>query len=57
MEKLAEIADVDYRQVANIERGEVNPTLSTIYVFSKALDIPLADLFQFEFNEGKKGTN
>lgn len=54
MEKLAELADIDYRQVAYIEKGETNPTLSTIYTLSKALEIPLDELFKFENTKSKK---
>lgn len=47
MEKLAEMANIDYRQLSYVELGQVNTTISTIYSISKALDIPLKELFDF----------
>lgn len=37
-EELAYEADVPLSQVGRIERGENNPTISTLYVLAKALD-------------------
>jgi transcriptional regulator with XRE-family HTH domain len=37
--KLADIADVDFSQVHRIEKGESNPTLTTIIVLAEALQI------------------
>jgi transcriptional regulator with XRE-family HTH domain len=45
MEKLAELAEVDYRQISNIERGKTNATISMLFNISKALEISLSDLF------------
>jgi transcriptional regulator with XRE-family HTH domain len=39
MRKLADIADVDFSQVHRIEKGESNPTLTTIIVLAEALQI------------------
>ena len=53
MEKLAELADIDYRQVAYIEKGETNVTISTIFALSKALELPMEDLLKFEILDSK----
>lgn len=41
-------ANLSKNQVGNIERGEVNTTISTAYALSKALGIELPELFKFE---------
>ena len=40
-EDLSNEADVPLSQIGRIERGENNPTVSTLYVIAKALDIDL----------------
>jgi transcriptional regulator with XRE-family HTH domain len=37
--KLADMADVDFSQVHRIEKGESNPTLTTIIVLAEALKV------------------
>lgn len=41
-------ANLSKNQIGNIERGEVNTTISTIFVIAKALQIEMKDLFQFD---------
>jgi len=41
-------ANLSKNQVGNIERGEVNTTISTAYALSQALGIELPELFKFE---------
>ena len=53
MEKLAELADIDYRQIAYIEKGETNVTISTIYALSNALELPMEDLLKFDIPDSK----
>lgn len=48
MEKLAEMADIEYRQLGRVERGEVNTTISTMYAIAKGLEIPFKDLTNLE---------
>ncbi len=48
MESLAFEADIEYRQLGRIERGEINTTISTAFALSKALGIDLEALFQFK---------
>lgn len=47
-EDLANDADIPLSQVGRIERGEVNTTISTVFVLAKALKIEASDLFQFK---------
>lgn len=35
-------------QIARIETGRINPTLSTVFILARTLDIPLKELFDFE---------
>ncbi len=44
-EQLANQADIPLSQVGRIERGETNPTLSTINALALALKIKIADFF------------
>jgi len=41
-------ANLSKNQVGNIERGEVNTTISTAYALAQALEVELPVLFQFE---------
>ena len=43
-EDLANDADIPINQIGRIERGEVNPSLSTLYSISIALKLKLAQL-------------
>jgi len=45
-EKLAEIADLDRTFISLMERGKRQPSLSSILVLAKALEIPAAKLVQ-----------
>lgn len=44
MEKLPELACIDYRQISYIELGQVNITISSIYALASALEISISDL-------------
>lgn len=43
-EELSHEADVPLSQIGRIERGEVNPTISTLYVIAVALNTDLKTL-------------
>jgi len=43
-EKLAEFADLNKNTIGSIERGEISPTIETLYKIANALDIELHDL-------------
>lgn len=44
MQKLAEEAGIDPRQLSYIELGKVNTTISSIYTIAKALNISISEL-------------
>jgi transcriptional regulator with XRE-family HTH domain len=46
-EQLANDADIPINQIGRIERGEVNPSLSTLEAISKALNLKLPELLNF----------
>lgn len=39
MTELAYAADVEYKQICRIEKGETNPTISTLLSISKGLEV------------------
>jgi len=47
--KLAEIVDMNFNYIGQIERGEANVTIKTMKILANALDIELKDLFNFSF--------
>lgn len=47
-EDLANEADIPLSQIGRIERGEINATISSLYVISQALGIELKTLFDFK---------
>ena len=47
-EELANEADIPINQIGRLERGEVNPTLSTLSVISKALKLTLSEIVSFK---------
>lgn len=48
MEKLAELADIEYRQLGRVERGEINTSISTAFVISKALGVTFSELMDIK---------
>ena len=48
MEKLAELAGIDYRQLSYIELGQVNVTISSISAIAKAFNVSLSELVKLE---------
>lgn len=51
--ELAEKAGVKRSQVLRTEKGIQNASISTVFAFAKALEVPICDLFNFEFSEKK----
>ena len=49
MMDLAFEADIEYSQIAKIERGLINTTISTVLILAQALGVKPAELFQFTF--------
>lgn len=50
-ERLSDLAGIDRQQVIRVEKGTVNPTISTAYQIAMALDVPLASLLDFDVTE------
>ena len=46
--QLAFEAGISRSQIDRIENGHINPTVSTIFTIARTLDVPVAELFQFE---------
>lgn len=44
MTELAYAADVEYKQICRIEKGETNPTISTLISISKGLEINIDEI-------------
>ena len=49
MMELAFEADIEYSQIAKIERGVSNTTISTVQLLASALEIKPIDLFRFNY--------
>lgn len=49
-EDVAHGAGISVSQVSRIERGLLNPTVSTIFCIARSMQVPVADLFQFELD-------
>jgi transcriptional regulator with XRE-family HTH domain len=44
MERLAELSDIDYRQVSYVELGQTDASISTLSALCKGLEISLTEL-------------
>ncbi|MCE7043954.1 helix-turn-helix domain-containing protein [Dyadobacter sp. CY312] len=49
-EELCHQAGFSKNQIGNIERGEVNTSITSVYILSVALKVAPADLFNFEYS-------
>jgi len=47
--KLAEMVDMNFNYIGQIERGEANVTIQTMRIIADALDIEMKELFDFTF--------
>lgn len=47
--KLAELVDMNFNYIGQIERGEANVTIKTMRALANALDVELKVLFDFSF--------
>lgn len=47
MTQLANICDIEYRQVSDIELGEIGTGISTIKILAEALGVPPKDVLDF----------
>ena len=50
-QQLGEAADVSYKYLGAIERGEENPSLRVLASLAGALEVDLRDLFEFQHEE------
>lgn len=50
-EMLSYKADVPISQIGRIERGEINPTISSLFVIATALDVELKELVDVSIEE------
>jgi len=48
---LSHEADIPLSQIGRLERGETNPTISTLYVLAQALKVELKDLIDVKFKK------
>lgn len=48
-EGLAEMCGIHYKFLGGIERGNANPTLTVLRKIAKAMNVSLAELFNYEF--------
>jgi transcriptional regulator with XRE-family HTH domain len=53
-EDLAYTADIALSQIGRIERGETNPTISTINVLATALNVHPKELLNFNISDKSK---
>ena len=54
--ELADLVGVHYQTMGYLERGEYNPSLELALKISRALDIPLEDIFWLE-NDDSEGAS
>lgn len=47
-EKLADLSGLSLQYIGEIERGRRNPSLTSIEQLSRALDLPMSELFSLE---------
>lgn len=57
MLELAFEAEIEYSQVAKIERGLSNPTISTAYALARALRVRVTELYKFPFTDPEDQKN
>jgi DNA adenine methylase len=49
MREFALKADMEYSQLSKIERGIINPTISTVYSLAESLGVSFQEMFSFKF--------
>jgi transcriptional regulator with XRE-family HTH domain len=53
-EELSYESDLPLSQIGRIERGEINPTISSLYAVAEALDVELKTIVDVSFEKGKR---
>ena len=56
-ETLAYNANIPVSQIGRIERGEINTTISTIFLLSKALNIDVSEIMSFNIDNDHTSFN
>lgn len=52
-EDLAFESGLSLSQIARIETMKINPTVSTMFVIARTLNVPVAELFEFKLSKKK----
>ena len=47
--RLAELVDMNFNYIGQIERGEANVTIKTMINIANALDVEISELYNFTF--------
>lgn len=55
--QLAFESGLSLSQIARIETAKINPTLSTVFAITRALDIPPRKMFDFELPQKEESNN
>lgn len=50
---LALEADIEKSQISRIERGVINPTVTTLLILAEAMEIPVSTFFKYHSIKGK----
>lgn len=53
-ESLAHASNITLSQIARIETGKINPSLSQLILFAETMGIPFSEFFDFEIKRKKK---
>lgn len=53
MEQVANEAEIEYRQLGRIERGEVNTTLISLYRIAEAMGVNFSQFLELQDSENK----
>jgi len=53
-QQLGEMAELGFKYLGSVERGQENPSLRVMIKVSEALGVELRDLFEFEHEETSK---
>lgn len=54
MEAVANEAEIEYRQLGRIERGEVNTTIISLLRIAKILEVDMKVFFEFSISEAQQ---
>lgn len=53
-ESLAHASNITLSQIARLETGKINPSLSQLILFAETMEIPFSEFFDFEIKRKKK---